>query len=133
MLPLRLTARGCVTAAREGCSKFAFTTPNLRPGTDGIGCVSPVFAVGAAARTPARDYTAVPLTALLPLVRTAAPGAKCGQISDTPNVILALFTLPAGHSGLTTLTCRALSHRSDQPCPRCRRSPRQQRRSTRAP
>src|SRR5829696_8805169 len=71
MLPLRLTARGCITAAREGCSKFAFTTPNLRPGTDGIGPVPAVFAVGAAMLPVDRDF-APPTRSSHPL----QPGAK---------------------------------------------------------
>src|SRR5215208_1225090 len=75
MLPLRLAARGCVTAAREGCSKFAFTTPNLRPGTDGIGCVSPGFAVGAAARHAAPRLTRCPVSR--PFAAGADYRARC--------------------------------------------------------
>src|SRR5829696_8852217 len=125
MLPLRLAARGCVTAAREGCSKFAFTTRTFAPAPTESAAFHPCSLWAQPRGTPPRDLHAVLSHGPLPLVRTTAPGAKCGQISDTPNVILALFTLPAGHSRLTSLTCRAPSHRSDQPCLRCRRSPRQ--------
>src|SRR5215204_3432438 len=81
MLPLRLTARGCVTAAREGCSKFAFTTPNLRPGTDGIGPVPALFAVGAVMLPIDRDF-APPTRSSHPLQPVRRPSLWCEVRSD---------------------------------------------------